>query len=183
MYALIITDGNGYCTTIIPINYDTCNDQAPDNCARPCNWNTETGFKSSHPGGAHFLFGDGSVHLVQQTIDHQTYQYLATTAPTIAKISTLGGWAQLKATVNSRNEFNVAAGYGGFNSSNLRNAAATDASLLFVPARNQSMLINYVFKPRSDLVFSLEYRKLRTYDVLEEPYKADHVGAAAAFLF
>jgi prepilin-type N-terminal cleavage/methylation domain-containing protein/prepilin-type processing-associated H-X9-DG protein len=69
-------NGNGYCTTIIPINYDTCNDQAPDNCARPCNWNTETGFKSSHPGGAHFLFGDGSVHLVQQTIDHQTYQYL-----------------------------------------------------------------------------------------------------------
>ena len=125
--------------------------------------------------------GLGGVGLV--STQNQTYQYLATTAPTIAKISTLGGWAQLKATVNSRNEFNVAAGYGGFNSSNLRNAAATDASLLFVPARNQSMLINYVFKPRSDLVFSLEYRKLRTYDVLEEPYKADHVGAAAAFLF
>jgi len=69
-------NGNGYCTTIIPINYDSCNDQAPDNCARPCNWNTEVGFKSAHPGGAHFLFGDGSVHLVQQTIDHQTYQYL-----------------------------------------------------------------------------------------------------------
>jgi len=125
--------------------------------------------------------GLGGVGLV--STQNQTYQYLATTAPTIAKISTLGGWAQLKATVNSRNEFNVAAGYGGFNSSNLRNAAATDASLLFVPARNQSMLINYVFKPRSDLVFSLEYRKLRTYDGLEEPYKADHVGAAAAFLF
>src|SRR5262249_9569705 len=53
-------NGNGYCTTIIPINYDTCNDQAPDPCARPCNWNTEVGFKSAHSGGAHFLFGDGS---------------------------------------------------------------------------------------------------------------------------
>src|SRR4029079_1317133 len=69
-------NGNGYCTTIIPINYDTCNELASDPCARPCNWNTEVGFKSAHPGGAFFLFGDGSVHLLQQKIDHQTYQYL-----------------------------------------------------------------------------------------------------------
>jgi hypothetical protein len=69
-------NGNGYCTTIIPINYDTCKEQASDPCARPCNWNTEVGFKSAHSGGAFFLFGDGSVHFLQQTIDHQTYQYL-----------------------------------------------------------------------------------------------------------
>jgi len=69
-------NGNGYCSTIIPINYDTCNDQATDNCARSCNWNTEAGFKSNHPGGAYFLFGDGSAHFVQEDVDHQTYQYL-----------------------------------------------------------------------------------------------------------
>jgi prepilin-type processing-associated H-X9-DG protein len=69
-------NGNGYCTTLIPINYDSCNEDAADGCAAPCNWNTEVGFKSSHSGGAQFLFGDGSVHFIPESIEHQTYQYL-----------------------------------------------------------------------------------------------------------
>ena len=69
-------NGNGYCTTLIPINYDTCNDTAIDPCHRSCNWNTEVGFKSTHPGGANFLFGDGSVYFLEEQIDHQLYQYL-----------------------------------------------------------------------------------------------------------
>ena len=69
-------DGNGYCTTLIPINFDTCNDNASDPCRRPCNWNTEVGFKSAHTGGTHFLIGDGSVRFIAESIDYQTYQYL-----------------------------------------------------------------------------------------------------------
>jgi prepilin-type N-terminal cleavage/methylation domain-containing protein/prepilin-type processing-associated H-X9-DG protein len=69
-------NGNGYCTTIIPINYDSCQATALDPCHRPCNWNTEVGFKSAHSGGAQFLFGDGSVRFLVDTIDHQAYQYL-----------------------------------------------------------------------------------------------------------
>ena len=34
------------------------------------------GFKSVHSGGAQFLFGDGSVQFIRETIDHPTYQYL-----------------------------------------------------------------------------------------------------------
>jgi prepilin-type N-terminal cleavage/methylation domain-containing protein len=69
-------NGNGYCSTLIPINFDSCNEDAPDACARPCNWTTEVGFKSAHAGGAQFLLGDGSVHFVPETIDHRTYQHL-----------------------------------------------------------------------------------------------------------
>jgi prepilin-type N-terminal cleavage/methylation domain-containing protein/prepilin-type processing-associated H-X9-DG protein len=73
-------NGNGYCTTLIPINYDTCDDAATDLCHRPFNWTTEVGFKSAHPGGAQFLFGDGSVHFLDEGIDHQSYQYLGAKA-------------------------------------------------------------------------------------------------------
>jgi prepilin-type processing-associated H-X9-DG protein len=70
-------NGNGYCTTIVPINYDTCRESGPDPCRLYCNWNAEVGFKSLHPGGAHFLLGDGSVRLLKDQIAHQTtYQYL-----------------------------------------------------------------------------------------------------------
>jgi prepilin-type N-terminal cleavage/methylation domain-containing protein/prepilin-type processing-associated H-X9-DG protein len=69
-------DGNGYCSTLIPINYDSCDDNAPDPCHRTYNWNTEVGFRSAHSGGVNFLFGDGTIHFVEETIDHQTYQYL-----------------------------------------------------------------------------------------------------------
>jgi prepilin-type N-terminal cleavage/methylation domain-containing protein len=69
-------NGNGYCTTLIPINYDSCNLENPDNCKRFCNWTTEVGFRSAHPGGAQFLVGDGSVHFLLDSIEHQVYQYL-----------------------------------------------------------------------------------------------------------
>jgi prepilin-type N-terminal cleavage/methylation domain-containing protein/prepilin-type processing-associated H-X9-DG protein len=74
-------NGCGYCTTIIPINYDSC-DRAGTKppCNRYDNWNTEVGFKSLHPGGAHVLYGDGSVHFLPDTIDHQTFQYLGAKA-------------------------------------------------------------------------------------------------------
>ena len=73
-------NGNGYCTTLIPINFDTCNMSAADACHRPCTWNTDVGFKSAHSGGAQFLFGDGSVQFLNESIDHQSYQYLGAKA-------------------------------------------------------------------------------------------------------
>lgn len=69
-------NGNGYCSTIIPINFATCNDNGIDPCQRSCNWNTEVGFKSEHPSGAMFLLGDGAVRFVADTLDHAMYQTL-----------------------------------------------------------------------------------------------------------
>jgi hypothetical protein len=72
---------DGAFTTVVPINYDSCNQQPGmdadgQSCHSNCNWSMEYGFRSMHPGGVHFLFGDGAVHFLNGTIDHQAYQYL-----------------------------------------------------------------------------------------------------------
>ena len=75
-------NGDGLITTVVPINYDSCQpaDSQVDDCNKSCNWNTETGVKSTHPGGAHVVFGDGSVHFLSEAIDMWTYQYLGAKA-------------------------------------------------------------------------------------------------------
>ena len=69
-------NGQGLTSTLVPINYDSCDDMSGDGCRQSDNWNAELGYKSSHPGGAQFVFGDGSTHFLSETIDYQNYQYL-----------------------------------------------------------------------------------------------------------
>jgi hypothetical protein len=73
---LFSNNGNGLVSTTVPINYDSCSQSAAAGCKCFFQWMTELGFKSAHPGGAQFLLGDGSVHFLPQTINHQIYQYL-----------------------------------------------------------------------------------------------------------
>jgi prepilin-type N-terminal cleavage/methylation domain-containing protein/prepilin-type processing-associated H-X9-DG protein len=67
--------------TTAPINYETCANQGAgisgtSGCNADGNWQTSQGFKSRHPGGAQFVFADGSVHFLPETIDYMTYQRL-----------------------------------------------------------------------------------------------------------
>jgi hypothetical protein len=109
--------------------------------------------------------------------------YAEVTAPELAGLGVIGGWTQFKVKLDSRNEFNVAAGSGGRNSTGLREAAEFNYFLTSVPARNQMLFANYIFRPRSDLLFSAEYRRLRTYQLMGSPNRAGQVGLAVGFLF
>jgi prepilin-type N-terminal cleavage/methylation domain-containing protein/prepilin-type processing-associated H-X9-DG protein len=64
-------------STIVPINYYS----GDGNWCSPAasfrgNWNVAWGFKSNHTNGANFVFADGSVRFLAQTIDHRTFQLL-----------------------------------------------------------------------------------------------------------
>lgn len=69
--------GTAHVGTITPINYrsDVRNWCSPADRSHQ-NWNLSFGFKSNHSGGANFVFVDGSVRFVNQSIDHRTYQLL-----------------------------------------------------------------------------------------------------------
>lgn len=101
----------------------------------------------------------------------------------VAGITMIGGWSQLKVKPDARNEFNIAAGSGGWNSGRLRRAILFDPALGILPARNQMFFVNYIFKPRSDLLFSAEYRRLRTISATGPLTTAGQVGFATGFLF
>jgi prepilin-type processing-associated H-X9-DG protein len=68
-------------STIIPINYKVLKDDNNAVCASTPglsrnNWAVADGFKSNHTGGANFVFADGSVHFLGDTINMWTYQFL-----------------------------------------------------------------------------------------------------------
>jgi len=69
--------------TQIPINWKTpFNSEAEaqaaglTGCEARCNWNTEVGFKSLHPGGCHILLGDASVKFLSESVDMIAYNRL-----------------------------------------------------------------------------------------------------------
>ncbi len=86
-----LSEGLWFATTA-PINWNTDKDDAPTNSSGggrgggtvtkkaghdwEYDFNTAMGFKSRHPGGAHFVFADGSTHFLNESIDYITYQRL-----------------------------------------------------------------------------------------------------------
>jgi hypothetical protein len=101
----------------------------------------------------------------------------------IQPLNTVGGWAQLKFRPAPKVEFNTAFGQDNPYAEDLR--AFPGGSAYFDPTltRNQSWLANVIFRPRSDLLLSAEYRHLRTYVVTNDNYTADHVNLMMGILF
>ena len=110
---------------------------------------------------------DGFGGLALPQVPSQNYMhYLYVSAPALATIPVIGGWSQLKFTLNSRSEFNLAGGLGARDAGRLRAAAQFDPLLLTVPPNNRIFFFNYIFRPRSDLLFSAEYRRFYTGNIV-----------------
>ena len=127
------------------------------------------------------LDGFGGVPAISAAAEY--YDFGVPVTSTLEQITMFGGWTQLKYKLNSRSEFNVAAGMGGRNSSEMRQLGDVNSQVSYLSPRNQMFLANYIFRPRSNLLLSPEFRRLRTYPVTGAPAIANQFGLSAGYLF
>jgi hypothetical protein len=98
-------------------------------------------------------------------------------------LNAVGGWTQLKFRPTEKLEFNGAFGIDDSLASDLRRfyqaQSYIDASL----ARNKSTFFNGIYRARSNLLFSLEYRRLWTADLYSAREAANHLNLGIGILF
>ena len=98
-------------------------------------------------------------------------------------LNTVGGWAQLKYRPRTKLEFNCAFGTD--------NPFARDLEYFPHPysygdptlSRNQTAFANVIYRPRSDLLFSAEYRRIRTDTIVNGGNSAGHLNLMMGVLF
>lgn len=98
-------------------------------------------------------------------------------ATRVRGLDTIGGWSQLKFKATSTLEFNAAAGLDNPTTTEVRTAG----NPLLV--QNRGALVNFVFRPRSSLLFSAEYGHLRSFQLNDVSNSADQFNLMMGILF
>ena len=96
-----------------------------------------------------------------------------------------GGWAQLKAKLNRLTEANVYAGTDQAESSEVRDGmiGSTVISPYIYLMRNRTVAANIIFRPRTYLVFSGEYRDLRSWYIYGPSQFAQTLNLTMGYIF
>jgi len=98
-------------------------------------------------------------------------------------LDSVGGWAQLKLRATAKMEFN--AGYGTDNptASEARAASASQQYVGPLFVQNRSALGNVIYRPRSNLLLSAEYRHLQTFQLDSGSNNGQQVNLMMGILF
>ena len=97
-------------------------------------------------------------------------------------INSTGGWSQLKFLANAKLEFNGAVGIDDPFSRDIHWFPSPVGYYPIALAANRSAMVNFVYRPRSDLLLSGEYRHLRTTEI-GRINNADQVNLMMGVLF
>jgi hypothetical protein len=95
-------------------------------------------------------------------------------------IETVGGWSQVKFKPLEKMEFNAAFG-GDYPFHSGRRGLSTEQGTSV--SRNTSGFLNLIYRPRSILLFSVEYRRLWTSRFDGSKRVADHVSLSSGIVF
>jgi hypothetical protein len=98
-------------------------------------------------------------------------------------LDSMGGWVQLKFKPKANFEVNFAYGMDNPFASELRAFPASGIFYGSSLSRNQSPLVNFIYRARSDVLFSVEYKRLQTYTLDSSANNANQIGVSIGYLF
>ena len=104
-------------------------------------------------------------------------------ATPIRPLDAIGGWSQLKIQVTPKIELNGVVAEDNTFAGEVRGFAIDDNNFGPILGRNRGALGNVVFRPRSDLVFSAELRRLRSFPVYSSSTLTTQVNLSVGILF
>lgn len=104
-------------------------------------------------------------------------------ATRVTGLDSVGGWSQLKFKPTSRWEFNGAFGIDNALAKDLFAFPVGQPDYYSTAARNQNSFVNFIYRPYSDLLLSMEYRRLRTFQVNGDSPTANQVNLMVGVLF
>ncbi len=101
----------------------------------------------------------------------------------IRGLDTAGGWSQLKFQLTPKIELNGVFAEDTALAGDVRGFATDQNNFGEILGRNRGTLGNVIFRPRSDLVLSAEFRRLRTFPVYHSSTVTNQVNLSVGILF
>ena len=101
----------------------------------------------------------------------------------IRGLDSAGGWAQLKVQLTPKLELNGVFAEDDAFASDIRGFAVDTDNFTTILGRNRGALGNVVYRPRSDLLLSAEFRRLHTFPVYSNAAVTNQINLAMGILF
>ena len=104
-------------------------------------------------------------------------------ATKVLGLDSIGGWSQIKFRASERLEFNGAFGLDQAFANDLRAFTVTESYVDANLFQNRSYFVNAIYRPHTNLLFSAEYRHLRTANLDDYGHKAEQVNLMMGISF
>ncbi len=104
-------------------------------------------------------------------------------ATSIRGLDSAGGWSQVKLQLTSKLELNGVFAEDDAFATDVRGFAVDANNFSTILGRNRGWLENLVYRPRSDLLLSAEFRRLHSYPVYSSSSTTNQINLAMGILF
>lgn len=108
---------------------------------------------------------------------------LSDPATEVYGLNSMGGWVQLKLKPTVKFEINGAVGDDSPFASDLRAFSSNPIYAGTLLSKNLTSFVNFIYRPRSDMIFSLEYRHLKTFTLDSDARSANHLNLSVGYIF
>jgi hypothetical protein len=98
-------------------------------------------------------------------------------------LDSMGGWTQLKYRLNPKLQFNAAFGIDNPFAGELRDGRGNTTYYSFPLSKNEGGFVNFIYQPRSNIVFSMEFRRIKTFTLDSTANTANVSNVSVGYIF